>query len=854
LRAFYAAVLRRRVLTCAFVLVAVGALAHPLAAPESWRIDFSLAALLVPDADAAQRLAMLRRDFGDDETTLALLVVAPPGESLATARTLALLAETTDHLRARADVDASRVLALPDLPSLDPAHFGARLRDGAPGERDALAATLASSKTYAGVLVSTDLRANLVVVPLAETALAPDRRAPLIAALEAEAKHLRSALPGARILVVGLPLIQSTYASLVARDLVRIVPLTLLVIALALALAFRRAIAVVAPLIGVGLATLATLGLIQATGTAFNIVNAISGVVIMVVGVAAGIHIVARYHEELDRGRERREAILTAMTRLTSACLVTSATTAVGLASLATAQLPVIRAFGLHLAAGVMLAFCVQMLVMPIALSFDRSPAPARPARAHPLLFARLAAFVARRAHALLALAILVGLVGAAGLPHVRADARALGEVPDDHALAHGGRAFEASLGGGFLGHSVVVEGRSDPARPCETDSDCVPDQTCPRLDLAVAATRTLELAITRLTGARDATLAPALRERLQARLAPPDDLLVDADSRPSTPSPIAHCTWSVVHPALFRAVADLAARASHAAPGLVATTASPADLIVDAGGAAALADDARTRELFGVLQGGAPEALAHLVTADHTKLRLILGTRDIGMSAWQALAPTLAADFARLTQTPALAGRYQVTITGTGTEAVAALTGVIDDLAASLATATLTIIVLMALFFRSLPLALLGLLPNLWSLVVVLGGMGLLDVPVRAPTALVFSVALGLAVDDTVRLVHRLREERTRHATLEGAMRAAILGTGRPITLTSSVLIGGFALNALADFGGIASFGTLSALILAIALFADLMLTPALILVSQRVIDRRARSSPGSAPRTTEC
>lgn len=840
-RTFYQAVLRRRGLACLLLVGAVALLARPLVPVDSWRVDFSLSALLVPDAAAAQRLAELRRDFGDDDTTLALLVVAPAGERVTASATLAALGALADRLRARPDVDPAGVVALPELPSLDPAHFGARLRDVPSGDRaaiDALAATLAAARSYAGTLVSADLRATLVVAPLAETALAPDRRAPLIAALQAEAEALAQALPGTQVHLVGLPLIQSTYASLVAHDLVRIVPLTILLIGLALAVAFRRAVAVVAPLIGVGLATLATLGLIQATGTAFNIVNAISGVVIMVVGVAAGIHIVARYHEELAAGAERHEAILVAMTRLTSACFVTSATTAVGLASLATAHLPIIRAFGLHLAAGVMLAFVIQMVVMPIALSFDRAGPPRRRAAARHVFFERLAGFVARRARPLTLVAFVIGLGFAAGLPSLRADERAIGEVPADHPLARGAHAFETALGGGFLTHAIVVQGKVDPTRHCQHDSDCAADQVCPRTDPAVAATASLDHALTRILGARDTILLPALRDRLAARLAPPEDLLGDA---PTALSATANCTYSVVQPALLRALDTLARTARQAAPALIATSFGPTDLLADAGGPGALGDDARTRELFGVLEGGAPQALARVVTADRTRLRVTLGARDIGLSAWQAFAPTLDAELATLGRLPALAGAYTFTVTGTGTEAVDALASVIDDLAASLTTATLTIILFMAFFFRSLRLAVIGLLPNIWSLVVVLGAMGLLGIPVRAPTALVFSVALGLAVDDTVRLVHRLREERTRHDALDDAMRAAIIGTGRPITLTSLLLIAGFGLNALSDFGAIESFGLLSAAILTIALFADLVLTPALILLTARFVFRPA-------------
>ncbi len=227
-------------------------------------------------------------------------------------------------------------------------------------------------RSFRGTLLSADGRATIVVAPFAVSA--SDLRLPLLDDLEVRAAELANALGGgAEAHLVGVPLVQATYARVALRDIVLLVPVTILVIGLLLAIAFRRFYAVIGPLTGVGLATICTLGLIQALGLPFDMVNSVSGVVILVVGVAEGAHIVARHREEVVRlgpGGDRTEAILRTMQSMTPACFVTSATTAVGFASLATAQLPAIVGFGLVLAAGVMMAWAIQMLLMPIVLSF----------------------------------------------------------------------------------------------------------------------------------------------------------------------------------------------------------------------------------------------------------------------------------------------------------------------------------------------------------------------------------------------------------------------------------------------------------------------------------------------------
>ncbi len=122
--------------------------------------------------------------------------------------------------------------------------------------------------------------------------------------------------------------------------------------------------------------------------------------------------------------------------------------------------------------------------------------------------------------------------------------------------------------------------------------------------------------------------------------------------------------------------------------------------------------------------------------------------------------------------------------------------------------------------------------IPNLWPLIVTLGMMGYLDIPIRASTIIVFSVALGIAVDDTTHFVHRYREEVLVLGEGPEAVRRTLLATGRPIVLTSIILVAGFLVNGLSDFMAIVEFGLLSAVTLGLALVCELFLTPALLIL----------------------
>jgi predicted RND superfamily exporter protein len=120
------------------------------------------------------------------------------------------------------------------------------------------------------------------------------------------------------------------------------------------------------------------------------------------------------------------------------------------------------------------------------------------------------------------------------------------------------------------------------------------------------------------------------------------------------------------------------------------------------------------------------------------------------------------------------------------------------------------------------------ALVPNLWPVLVLLGGMGWAGVPLDVATVMVAAVVLGLVVDDTLHTLAHYRERRLEVGAF-AAVADRIERTAPAYLLTGAILAGGFAVCALSDFEPIARFGALSALAIAIAVVADLVLVPAL-------------------------
>tara|TARA_B100001248_G_C27077188_1_gene316637 strand:- start:122 stop:505 length:384 start_codon:yes stop_codon:yes gene_type:complete len=117
---------------------------------------------------------------------------------------------------------------------------------------------------------------------------------------------------------------------------------------------------------------------------------------------------------------------------------------------------------------------------------------------------------------------------------------------------------------------------------------------------------------------------------------------------------------------------------------------------------------------------------------------------------------------------------------------------------------------------------------------------MGILawfNIPIRVPTAMTFSVALGIAVDDSLHFLLRYRKELSRGFPIIEALRNTIINTGSALMITTTVLVSGFLVLTLSAFLPTFQFGLLSALMIALALICDLTLLPALCIVLSKTI-----------------
>ncbi|MEZ4697165.1 MAG: MMPL family transporter [Rhodothermales bacterium] len=217
---------------------------------------------------------------------------------------------------------------------------------------------------------------------------------------------------------------------------------------------------------------------------------------------------------------------------------------------------------------------------------------------------------------------------------------------------------------------------------------------------------------------------------------------------------------------------------------------------------------------------------LPRFVDSTFTITRVYLGVHDLGTTNMNVLADEV------LDETRALfpEANYTTFVTGTAIKSTASGENLVTNLAISLAVALVVISIIMAMLFRSTRLTLISLAPNVIPLVLVGGAMGFAGIVLKPSTALIFPLAFGIAVDDTIHFLAKYRMVRANGVARDPAVIQTLRETGKAILFTSLVLMGGFLVFTLSSFGGTVSLGALTALTLAGALVANLFLLPALI------------------------
>jgi len=220
-------------------------------------------------------------------------------------------------------------------------------------------------------------------------------------------------------------------------------------------------------------------------------------------------------------------------------------------------------------------------------------------------------------------------------------------------------------------------------------------------------------------------------------------------------------------------------------------------------------------------------QLLNKFIDKDKRATRITVNMKDIG----SAQLPAFLTKIDSATKAIFDSSKYDIQITGSSVTFLEGSNFIVKGLGESIFWAFLLITICMVFLFRSFPILICSLIPNVVPLLITAGMMGWVGISLKPSTVLVFSVALGIAIDVTIRFLINYKQELPHlNFNVHHTLIQTIKHTGISIIYTSLVLVAGFVIFCLSDFGGTKALGWLTSLTLVVSTFTNLILLPALI------------------------
>lgn len=703
-------------------------------------VDFTPQAIFMGEGDLWDRVQMIEKEFGADDNVLVIMLQGP----LSTPAGLKLVHQIHEIMAAHPQVEhvdslMTATLAIEDGPGM------MRVVD-AIGEGDTPLALAAHDRFTGGLLISADQTVTTIQARIKADVDTIADLAPVVRNLESQVRALNKG-PEFEIHITGIPFVRTEVVDLMLSDQVRFLPIVTIIFAFTIVVMFRRLWLGMIPLIGVLFGVVWAMGALLVGGAVLNILSMLTPTLVLVIGAADGIHVAARYREELSHDQDRAAAMGRTLRQMSLACFLTTFTTAAGFGSLIVADTRVIRDFGTHCASAVMVTYFAVILAVPTLLAWlpvhrVGTPTAQKDRRLYTFVDGIVAKAPGRVLIATLAVTLFAVFLGR----NVEPNSRLLEMYTPDHPTHEAIKLAETHVGG-------VI--------PIFVHFSGTEDQMLDPVVLRAMDTIEQQASAEELTGW---TASPASWLRQIHHLLTGEDGL--PDSR------------------------QLAAQ----------------ELLL--------------AEMSGDL------AIDKVLSDDRARARILMITRDVGGREYIRLKAELEDTANRV-----LAGTgVQAEVSGDGILGSAGINKLITDLLKSMGLIFVVILCTMFALLKSVRLALISTLPNLVPLVFIVATLGVMGVDLQTSNIVSFTIAVGLAVDDTIHFVVRYREERGRGLALAPAISRTYQGAGHAIVITSVLLVLGFGVLTFSPLTSTRYFGLLAAVTMFAAVLGDLFLLPAML------------------------
>jgi uncharacterized protein len=571
-----------------------------------------------------------------------------------------------------------------------------------------------------------------------------------------------------KLYVAGTPVVTDYLKKSMQQNMRKFMGMALLAIAVILFLLFRRISGVFLPLLTVILSLLSTFGLMGAIGIPIKLPTQILPSFLLAVGVGASVHLLAIFYQRLQQLHEGKEttessshkeaAISYALGHSGLAIVMTSLTTAAGLASFAGAEVAPISDLGIVAAIGVLIALLYTLVLTPALMAI--LPLKAKTSASSNTRYQRMdglllgiSNFATDRSRLVLLLSAIALVIGIAGASQVRFSHFPFKWLPEDNQSRIATEYVNEHMRGASSVEVVVDTGEKNGLYKPERMQG-----------LAALGDELSTIDQGEIYVGKTLSLADILKEINKALNENRDEYYTIPDNR---------------------------------------------QLIA---------------QEFLLFENSGSDDLEDFVDSQFSKTRFTIKMPWADAILYKDFLDDIVNRFERV-----MGDGVKVSVTGLNALLSRTMSATIYSMAQSYIIAAVVITLMMILLIGNIRIGLVSMIPNLTPIILTLGLMGWMGMPLDLFTMLIGSIAIGLAVDDTIHFMHNYRRYHHETGDVKEAVRKTLLSTGRAMLVTTVVLATGFFLYLGADMSNLRNFGLLTGFTIIMALLADFFLAPAL-------------------------
>jgi uncharacterized protein len=652
----------------------------------------------------------------------------------------------------------------------------------------------------------------------------------------------------------GLPHLRVIIGKRVINEMYIFVGILILVSSLLLYLFFRSMRVVFICNLIVVVAVIWCMGLIGALGFDLTIIMALIPPLMIVIGIPNCIFLITKYHQEVKEHGNKVKALARVIRKIGTATLLTNLTTAVGFLTFITTNSPKLVEFGISAAINIMLVFILSICILPIILSFSKKPRE-RHLKHLDRKFAvgllnGLVNITSNHRRWVYAVTIALVVFSAIGMTRIQATGNLTGDLPEGDQILKDVDFIQENFGGS-VPFEIMIDYKEN-SRLSKSHTLQSIDSIQNRYSNDSLFTRFISL-IDVLKGANmayndndyDQFKLVTNKRRLSVLKNYIDSSIVTNSNNGG----MAISEFVDTANRVLRIRSQMMDIGSYDVSDVVDSMQLQIDNILNP-------DKARIENFYKLATTKKKRAYYDSIVFENAAIfnsltKIVAKGNPKRIQAFD-LNPDLIKkeygkkDFPNQLRRAIDKEYFEVTITGASRVASEGTKYLVMNLFSSLLFAIIAIGFLMSLLFRSWRMVLISLVPNFIPLIFTAGIMGWCGIPLKPSTLLVFSIAFGISVDDTIHYLAKYRLElKSKQWDLKECVILALRESGLGMFYTSVVLFCGFSTFTFSQFGGTQALGLLISLTLLIAMITNLVLLPSLLLSLEQRITTKSFVEP---------